>query len=336
MGYLDGAGRGVEIFTDGRIRRADFLTDAIAQNDGLYRRAIDICLPIAEDSSRDLRAIYLGLAGPFPERALPEVHVVFGANNTGGTVGPGAQVIGLEVLCCENEIEADIRRHLRRLYAHEMVHVLQESCSRRAQDRLLTESINEGLADFISLLVTGDIPKVERHAWAKQNEAMIWEQFVADQREMNRLLADMRSPSDVPPEAHALFRRWHLNANNPPEGWPPELGYWMGRQIVEAFYEQPEDKRVALDYLLSDFDPQRVWRDSWIASRIGELRPEDCRGDRGKRRHPPPKQKIPTRWVSGRFLFRPLPMTAMLYLATARKVAVPRWIRMAYPNADRP
>src|SRR3990167_76866 len=60
-GYLDGAGRGVEIFMPGRIRSAENLAAAVARKPDAYARAIDVCLPIVEASNADLRAIYIGL-----------------------------------------------------------------------------------------------------------------------------------------------------------------------------------------------------------------------------------------------------------------------------------
>ena len=90
-GYLDDAGLGVEIFTPNRIVDAETLARRIARFPDTYRRGIDVCLPIAESMSAELQVIYDQLAMLYPGQALPEIYVVFGGNNSGGTAGPGAQ-----------------------------------------------------------------------------------------------------------------------------------------------------------------------------------------------------------------------------------------------------
>jgi len=183
-GYLDPGSRGVEIFTPNRIRSADNLAATVAAHAELYRRAVDICLPIAKESSAELRAIYLALEGLLGEVDLPEVYIVFGANNSGGTAAPGAQVLGLEVLCRLTETEEAMRKLLRTFYAHETVHALQapEDAEVFRADPLLFAVMREGSADFIARLVTGKVPDRARDAWARPREAFVWREFLKDRK----------------------------------------------------------------------------------------------------------------------------------------------------------
>jgi len=45
------------------------------------------------------------------------------------------------------------------------------------------------------------------------------------------------------------------NYGQAPEGWFFEADYWIGRQIVQGYYDQTEDKTAALDDLIALDDP---------------------------------------------------------------------------------
>jgi hypothetical protein len=216
-GYLDNAGRGVEVFLPDRIRDADNLARAVRENAAEYQRAIDVCLPIARSATAELRAVYLAFEGLLDQPALPEIHVVFGAGTSGGTAVPGIQVIGLEVICRIAETEDDIRRTYRTFFAHETVHALQaliDEDAALATDVLLLASLREGTADFIAWLVTGIIPNAERDSWAHAREAAIWKEFQRDRAIIDQLegMGKIIAPSP--------YKRWLGNASSPPEGWP--------------------------------------------------------------------------------------------------------------------
>lgn len=248
-GYLEPGSRAVDIFTPHRIRDAEHLAAAIAADPGAYRRAIDVCLPIARATTAELRATYLAFEGLLGDPALPEIHALFGAGNSGGTAGPGAQVLGLEVLCRIAGDEAEIRDVFRQFFAHETVHTLQKPPSDEATagDLLLTWALAEGVADFVAGLVTGRVPHPARAAWAAPREAELWAAFDADRRAVQAMPVEDRTSRD----AGSAVYRWVGNAGSAPEGWPDELGYWVGMRIAEAYFGAAEDKRRAVRELLS-------------------------------------------------------------------------------------
>lgn len=98
-GYLDPGSYGVRVFTPDRIIDAHHLAESVAKRPDFYAKAIKTCLPIIKDTTAELRATYLAFQGLFPDRPLPHLYLVVGADNSGGTAGPGAQVLGLETLC---------------------------------------------------------------------------------------------------------------------------------------------------------------------------------------------------------------------------------------------
>ncbi|WP_375290847.1 hypothetical protein [Qipengyuania sp.] len=274
-GYLDGAGRGVAVFTPGRIQNAANLARAIAADPAGYARAVKVCLPLAKQASADMRAIYLGLASVFPGRPLPELHVVFGAGNSGGTAGVedgvGAQVLGLEVICEMADTPEELRTTFRRFFAHETVHVVQMQAGaavQSASDPLLAASLTEGFAEFVSGLVTGEVPDPERDGWARAREAQVWADFAADRRALQIMAGEGMSVDDPPAEAAALLRRWAGNYGSAPEGWPYEMGYWIGRRICEGYFERSTDKRRAIEDLLLMKDPAAILAGSGYGSRV--------------------------------------------------------------------
>jgi len=239
--YLDSGSPAVAIFTPGRIESATNLAEAIARNPAAYRDAIERCLPVVKDSSRELRAIYLGLHGLFPERPLPQVHALFGAGNSGGTADASAQVLGLEVLCSISSDEEALRQVLRMFYAHETVHTWQKQTDKELANPLLGAILQEGGADYIASLVLGRDPDPVKANWAAPRETELWHQLQAD-------LALFDDPAhSTPEERDKALKRWVANYQNSPEGWPFEVGYWMGMRIWQRYVAASSDVHGATE-----------------------------------------------------------------------------------------
>lgn len=257
-GYLDGAGPGVKVFMPApRIGDAGHLAKAVAARPDTYRYAINACLPQLPALRGDLRAIYLAFAGLLPERPLPAIDVVFGALSSGGTADSERQVIGLEVTCPPGTTPEQFRTTMRGFFAHETVHTWQDGDTpAKLADFLLAQALTEGVADYLATLVTGAIPKQDRDAWARPQEAGLWQAFQRDRDaikgggDVNRLIA---SPH---------FRRWFANCGSAPEGWPCEAGYWVGMRIAEAYVARASDKRAAIRELIELRDPGAILKAS--------------------------------------------------------------------------
>lgn len=257
--YLNGAGQGVAVFTPDRIKDAANLARAIKAEPSRYAYAIKTCLPLVPELNADLRSTYLAYLGLLPKRPLPRVHIVFGAGNSGGTASAAAQVLGLEVMCGPGTTPDQFRATMRAMFAHETVHSWQTQPSKLAmRDLLLMSALREGVPDYLATLVTGKIPGPERHAWASQREAWLWQQFEADRRKLT-------NPED--PAAEAIFKRWFANYGNAPEGWPFEAGYWVGMRIAESYVARASDKRAAIEALIAMEDPQAILAASGYAPR---------------------------------------------------------------------
>jgi len=261
-GYIDPGTDGLKIFTPGRIENGENLARAVAEDPDLYRRAIDVCLPIARASSAELRAVYLALDGLLGDPDLPEIYALFGAGNSGGTAGPGAQVIGLEVICRDARSDEAIKSLLRSFYAHETVHTFQARGDKivSSADALTASVIQEGTADYVAALVTGRPISPERAAWAEPRAGEIWKAFEKDRRAMKKLTPEKQYAKGSP-----LFR-WVANIGSPPEGWPGELGYWLGMEIAAAYVDRAPDRRAAIRELISMTDPDSILEKSGYAA----------------------------------------------------------------------
>lgn len=253
--YIAPGSPGLGIFTPHRIVDAQNLATAIAADQEGYSKAISTCLPVIKSTTGELRATYLAFQGLLPEMPLPRIYLVVGANNSGGTAGEGAQVLGLEVLCAIAKDDEDLREIMRTFYAHETVHVLQGAAHADGANVLLASVLHEGAADFIARIVTGKQPVPARAAWAITREAELWQQFERDLQTLHNVTGDSLKQGTAPWSA---FARWIANADNAPTGWPGELGYWIGQRIWERWYEQQPDKRAAIRYMLAPTDLDAV------------------------------------------------------------------------------
>ncbi|PZO52302.1 MAG: lytic murein transglycosylase [Alphaproteobacteria bacterium] len=229
--YIDNGSAGVRGFIPNRIVSAENLAARVAQRPQIYSDA-RTCAQNLGDVRARVRAAFLALEALYPEATYPQTYILIGANNSGGTANSEALMIGLEVMCRSGSPDTsalDIR--LTHIIAHEMVHSLQSSF---AGETVLSQSLNEGAAEFIAELMTGRISNNHLIEWTAGREAEIEQRFAADM--------DNRDLST-----------WLYNGVGTPEA-PGDLGYWVGYRIVRDYYERAPDKRQAIGDILRGTD----------------------------------------------------------------------------------
>jgi hypothetical protein len=179
-----------------------------------------------------LERVYHDFEEFFGSANLLDTYVVVGRGWWGGTVRKGRIYIGLEV------IDSDA---VACLVAHELGHAHQSYPTWRILTRggflkgtVLAQSIEEGTASLVAHIVTGCSPDGERHEWAEEREAQLWEEF---QRDMNG----------------RDYSMWIYNGANRGQlgERPHDLGYFMGYKIAESYYERAADKREAIREMLT-------------------------------------------------------------------------------------
>lgn len=248
---LDPGTPGIRIFTPHRIQNAANLAAAIARDPAAYRKAVALCLPAAQSAQAEAAAVMARVATLLGQARPASAYVLMGAGNSGGTADPDGLALGLEVLCADVHTPAAARALILDFVAHEIAHVYQQRVDKPdAAPTLLASALTEGFADHVMEQVRGNAvggAAAERQRHGLQHEAALWRQF---QPELAR-----RPP----------FGPWLYDQRRLPSGQPPDMGYWIGKRICEAYLARAADKALALRTLLELRDPAQILRDSGYA-----------------------------------------------------------------------
>ena len=119
---------------------------------------------------------------------------------------------------------------------HETIHFNQKYQTNN-ESTLLQNVVSEGTADFIASLVLPE-PTVRQHTDR-------WQYGCGNEAE---LAARLLREADL-----KITKPW-LFDHAPDTGWPPDMGYWIGYRIVQAYYDRANDKRAALRAMLGVTD----------------------------------------------------------------------------------
>lgn len=238
--YLDAGSRGLRAFIPDRIGSADKLADLIARRPQIYAGARH-CVAVLPELERRYPALIGRLKALYPSASAPDVTVVIGAANAGGTITPEAGVILSLEHNCQSRIPSTLPLDERfvAILAHEIVHTQQRS---NWTDTVLATSLMEGIADFLGELMSGHNYNEHLQAWTRGKEHEI----------ETRFRADMDKPD---------LSAWLYNGIGSPEA-PGDLGYWIGYRIAKSLYERASDKQAAVKRLLEESDPKALLRDS--------------------------------------------------------------------------
>ena len=128
---------------------------------------------------------------------------------------------------------------------HETAHLLQsyiqgdfDYVSIYTDDKkrtMLAYAIREGGADYITYLGSG-LKNKRVHSFGNSKEEELWKLF-------QPLLAD--DPNDHP--------GWFSGKSPNHPDWPWQIGYYLGFKMVEYYYETAEDKKEAMNIILSAY-----------------------------------------------------------------------------------
>jgi uncharacterized protein YjaZ len=236
--YLKPGSPGVQAFTKGRIENAASLLSTVRQRKEEYVKARENSLKMLENE-KQCRASFMALKYLYPKAVYPTVYFVIGRFNSGGHSNPKGLIIGAEM------IQSAAVPYM---VAHELIHYQQDSIPKKSLN-LLAACINEGSADFIAELISGGGPNKQTHNYGNAHEPKLWNEFVS-------IMDDREDSHD-----------WMYNYK-PKNGYPPDLGYWIGYRITEAYYEKSTDKKKAISDILHIKDFGKFLDDSGYASRF--------------------------------------------------------------------
>jgi hypothetical protein len=236
QGYLDAGSKAVRQFTPKRIVSAEALAKRIAERPEIYADARE-CWRALPDVSGDLSHVFARFSALYPDFKTPQISMLVGRNNAGGTTSGLNVLIGLEVACWKKGASPySPRERLVHLIAHEAVHTQQRNFGGGLFKRrtLLEASLREGIADFVAELISGAPANAHLAGWVAGREQALKQKFLQEQDSTE--LAD-----------------WLYNGVGTPEK-PGDLGYWAGAQIARAYYDRRPDKQQAVKTLLTSAD----------------------------------------------------------------------------------
>lgn len=257
--YLGAATPGLEDFIESRISSAEKLVETIDANPQYYASLRDLT-PKAAAASEPVRAAFEELESMYPDAIFPDVYILMGRMNSGGTVGKAGLLIGFEMHGMQPHTPTDELgdweksvmqpvEAMPHIIAHELIHYQQEWLS--GMPPLLVQVFREGSADFVTELISGRHINHHVHDWALPREAGIWEHFSA--------------------RMHDTDSAGYLYGGERPDGWPQDVGYFVGYRIAQAYYEQAENKQQALADILKSPDVEALLAKSGYAKRFEKI-----------------------------------------------------------------
>lgn len=194
--------------------------------------------PVIREGLRQFGALY-------PGAVFPDVYFLIGRFSTMGTASDEGLFIGAEMISADASTPTEELPDWGRavtlstetvpcLVIHELVHYQQDYFSVRS---LLRYALQEGVADFLTAQAVGCLATgADVYAYGDEHERELWAEF-----------QEAMHGTD--------YSRWLHNGLTSTDR-PANLGYWMGYQIAEAYYQRTADKRQAVYDLLHirDYD----------------------------------------------------------------------------------
>lgn len=230
--YLDSGSPGVREFIPYRIKSAAALAATIAAQPAVYERARQ-CRPLLTGLDRRMRSSFLAFQQAYPQAILPDVTILVGRNNSGGTAKPAGVLIGLEVICDPTFAEMPDNAAIGHIIAHELGHTQQKFFT---DDTLLAAALNEGIPEFIGELISGKVSNADHATAVAGREEEFERSFVTEMRGKDR-------------------SRWLYNRGTIKDR-PGDLGYWVGYRIARHYYDHATDKRAAIKVMLESQDAE--------------------------------------------------------------------------------
>lgn len=240
--YIKKGSQGVQDFIPHRIVSADALAKEIL-NDPKYYENVRTNTEKMESFVPEIRKAFENLKTIYPAVKFPPVYFVIGRRNSGGTDSSDGLIIGAEMFA-----DTGSRVNLSDLVSvviHELIHYQQQS---HGTD-LVSIAMNEGAADFIAELVTGNDSDETIKPYGDSHEEDLWTKFQEDSKS-NKL------------------KPWLYNGADEQRSGPPDLGYYVGYKICQSFYESATDKRAAITTIIEMKDPKAIMEQSGYPQRF--------------------------------------------------------------------
>jgi hypothetical protein len=231
--YIDPGSDGLHEFAKLRNITGARIAETLANHPEIYTDA-KRCMAVLPRARQRLKVALRELVRIYPEARLPPVTIAVGRGKPVGVGSPASGVqIGLEALCATNWLNPNLEDRFVHVIAHEYVHVQQAlALVDNEHPTVLEGSLNEGTAEFVGELISGQVAYSHFRALTKGHEMEIERAFALDEEKTD-------------------LSNW---LNNGTREKPGDLGYWVGYRIVKSYYQHAADKRRAIREILERTD----------------------------------------------------------------------------------
>jgi hypothetical protein len=247
--YIKKGSQGVQDFIPQRIINSEALTRTILK-DLKYYETVRANTEQMQSFVPEIRQGFERLKQIYPDAIFPPVYFVIGRRNSGGTDSDNGLIIGAEMFA-----DTGSRIHLSEVVSiviHELIHYQQPAqggdLTTQSGD-LTTKVMNEGAADFIAELITGNQIDEDTKPYGDSHEEELWKKFQEDAKK-----------NDLKP--------WLYNGADKDRVGPPDLGYYMGYKLCQSLYEISPDKAAALKIIIAMKDPKAIIEQSAYSQRF--------------------------------------------------------------------
>ncbi len=197
-----------------------------------------------------LDSVFGTLQSIIPGYKTPRVCFAIGCFRGGGTARKNLILLGTEIALADStmdfsEFKGNLRDNLKHginmpnLVAHESIHCQQHH---NRNSTLLSLALHEGTANFLTTLIFGRAELGVDLNYAAAHECELWQEF--------KTAADGTDIS-----------QWFYNTGTI-KNRPPDLGYFIGARICEAYYNRQPDKAKAIATLLDHRKQSEVFEQS--------------------------------------------------------------------------
>ncbi|SHL24262.1 DUF2268 domain-containing putative Zn-dependent protease [Chryseobacterium polytrichastri] len=253
--YLDRGTDGLKEFQKVRYFGAEFFVERIKKYKKFYQSVRNnTMLPL---QIKDLPSLIGSFKNIYPDARPAKICFAIGPMSTGGTISNNYLLIGVEMLagnkdCDVSEITNEnlkasilsrptlesVKDFIKETAAHEYIHTQQSKNNKNACEcSLLDNIIREGVASYISekLMMQQKENNSRTFLYVKENEKKLWVE----------LKSELCSKD---------FSKWLFNAASSKDR-PGDLGYRIGYNLAESYYENAIDKKSAVKEMIEMNNP---------------------------------------------------------------------------------
>lgn len=249
--YFDKASNGMEDYMGAKVSSIDYFIKHIQSHPKLYKTIRENTLKV-DEYRKEIQKSFKNLKEIYPEAKFPDVYFVIGAFTSAGTVSDSGLLIGtnqmsdgenvnIEELDFGDKLLLNKSKYISNVVSHELIHFQQDEIKK--DSITLGYVIEEGMADFIGQLISGDTANKKIFDWAKGKEKQIWTDFKKD------MYFDR-------------YNNWIANYDTASKDSYPDLGYWIGYEICKSYYQNTKDKKQAIYDMLHIQDYRKFLTDS--------------------------------------------------------------------------